>query len=101
VVDGTSGERVTIYARTTLTGNESATALSGHVDESDADPLTAIDLGTVVRLATELYNESGHTALESRLYFDVEKGKYRPHFADGVRIAKSARENAERGRTPG
>jgi transposase len=32
---------------------------------------------------------------------DLEKGKYRPHFADGVRIAKSARENAERGRTPG
>jgi hypothetical protein len=32
---------------------------------------------------------------------DLEKGKYRPHFADGVRIAKSASENAERGRTPG
>lgn len=32
---------------------------------------------------------------------DLEKGKYRPHFADGVRIGKGASENAERGRTPG
>ena len=32
---------------------------------------------------------------------DLEKGKYRPHFADGIRIGKQACQNAERGRTPG
>jgi transposase len=32
---------------------------------------------------------------------DLEKGKYRPHFADGIRIGKRACEDAERGRTSG
>src|SRR6185436_11271072 len=60
-----------VHATVALTSNESTTALTGHVDESDADPITAMDLGTVVRLSTELYNESGGTVEESRLYFDV------------------------------
>jgi transposase len=29
---------------------------------------------------------------------DLERGKYRPHFADGVRIAEQAYEDGERGR---
>ncbi|HKX46947.1 MAG TPA: RHS repeat-associated core domain-containing protein, partial [Planctomycetota bacterium] len=54
-----------------LTSNESTTALTGHIDETDADPITAADLGTVVRLSTSVYNESGYTLEESRAYFDI------------------------------
>jgi len=62
---------VVVEATVGLANNESTTALTGHVDETDADPITAMDLGTVVRLATQVYNESGGTVEESRLYFDV------------------------------
>ncbi len=60
-----------VQATVALTNNESTTALTGHVDETDADPITAIDLGSVVRLTRNLYNETGATLEESRLYHDV------------------------------
>jgi RHS repeat-associated protein len=60
-----------VQATVALTSNESTTALTGHVDESDADPITAMDLGTIARLTTSLYNESGGTMQESRLYFVI------------------------------
>jgi len=69
-VTNQAGE-VEVQATVGLASNESTTALTGHVDETDADPITAMDLGTVVRLATNHYNESGETLEESRLYFDV------------------------------
>jgi YD repeat-containing protein len=75
---GPVGYRVTnllgnteVEATVALTSNESTTALTGHVDETDADPITAMDLGTVKRLTPNLYNESGGTLEESRLYFLV------------------------------
>ena len=55
-----------------LTGNESAVSLASHVDETDSDPITAIDgLGTLCRLTTSIYSETGSTLQESRLYFDI------------------------------
>ena len=60
-----------VEATVSLTSNESTTALTGHVDETDSDPITAMDLGTVVRLVTNHYSETGGTLEESRLYFDV------------------------------
>ncbi|HED64687.1 MAG TPA: hypothetical protein ENJ09_03925, partial [Planctomycetes bacterium] len=58
-------------ATVALTGNESTLAQSSHIDETDADPITAVGLGSVVRLSTSRYNETGGYLLESRLYFDV------------------------------
>ena len=60
-----------VQATVALTSNESTTALTGHIDETDSDPITAMDLGTVVRLTTNHYGETGGTLEESRLYFDV------------------------------
>lgn len=55
-----------------LTGNESTTTLASHVDETDSDPLTAIDgLGTLARLTTNHYSLTGGTLEESRLYFNI------------------------------
>src|SRR5262249_27458541 len=62
---------VEVQGTVALTGNESTTALTGHVDETDADPITAMDLGTVAKLSTQIYNESGGTVNESRRYFLV------------------------------
>jgi RHS repeat-associated protein len=46
-----------------LSSNNITTAQSGHVDETDADPITASDLGSVAQLTASIYNESG-TQLE-------------------------------------
>ena len=64
---GKSDARATVA----LTSNESTSALTAHVDETDDDPITAMDLGSVVRLTTSHYNETGGTLEETRLYFDV------------------------------
>ncbi|MCB9609471.1 MAG: hypothetical protein H6716_22960 [Polyangiaceae bacterium] len=55
-----------------LSSNESTASLASHVDEADSDPVTAIDgLGTLCRLTTNIYSETGGTLEESRLYFDI------------------------------
>ena len=61
-----------------LTSNESTSALTAHVDETDDDPITALDLGTVARLSTTVFDETGTMAEESRLYFDI------PASGDGI-----------------
>ncbi|MEM7305643.1 MAG: RHS repeat-associated core domain-containing protein [Planctomycetota bacterium] len=58
-------------ATVALTGNDSTTALTGHVDETESDLLAAMDLGSIVRLTTNVYDEAGTRLEESRLYFDV------------------------------
>lgn len=63
--------KVEAQATVALTSNESTTALTGHVDETDDDPITAMDLGTVARLTTGLYDDTGSVLEESRLYFDI------------------------------
>ena len=46
-------------------------ALSGWIDETDGDPVTALDKGTLARMATSLYTSSGHQLTESRSYFSL------------------------------
>lgn len=58
-------------ATVALAGNESTTAVSGHVDETDDDPITAMDLGSVVRLSTMIHDQAGTMVQESRLYFEI------------------------------
>ncbi len=60
-----------VEATVALTSNESTSALTAHMDESDADPITGMDLGTVVRLTTNHYSKTGGSLEETRLYFDV------------------------------
>ena len=61
--------QVEVQAVVALTSNESTTALSGHVDETDADPITAMDLGTVAQMSTNIYSTAGTQLSESRAYF--------------------------------
>jgi YD repeat-containing protein len=63
--------RVEAQATVALSGNQSTSALTAHVDETDADPITAIDLGTVTRLGVSEYDESGTVLERSLSYFDV------------------------------
>jgi RHS repeat-associated protein len=63
--------RTEVQATVALTNNESTTALTGHVDETDSDPITAMDLGTVARMTVSVYDETGGVLQESRPYFDV------------------------------
>jgi RHS repeat-associated protein len=47
------------------------TALSSWIDETDADPITALDVGTLASLSTSLYDESGSRTTESRSYHTI------------------------------
>ena len=60
-----------VEATVALTSNESTTALTGHVDETESDPIAAMDVGTIVRMTTSHYAEGGGTLEETRLYFDI------------------------------
>jgi len=44
------------------------TALTGWIDETDADPITALDIGTLARMSTSVYTSDGHRLEESRAY---------------------------------
>ena len=60
-----------VQATVALASNESTTALTGHVDETDADPITAMDLGTVAQLTVNVYDSTGTQLDSSRLYHAV------------------------------
>jgi RHS repeat-associated protein len=60
-----------VEATVGLTNDWSTMSLVDHVDETSPDPIAAMDLGSLVRLSTSLYNETGSTLQESRLYFDI------------------------------
>jgi YD repeat-containing protein len=53
----------------TLSGNSTDAAESTFIDESQSDPLAAIDLGSVGQMRTTIYDESGTRASEERAYF--------------------------------
>jgi YD repeat-containing protein len=53
------------------TSNVTSSGQDNHVDETDADPLLAINVGSVAQLRTNVYNETGHDLEESRVYFSV------------------------------
>jgi YD repeat-containing protein len=57
--------------RVALAGNDEDDDFTAHVDETESDPLLALDLGTVCRYRTSLYNESGTELEYARTYFDV------------------------------
>ena len=63
--------RVEAQMTVAISGGTTTTAQTGHVDETDADPITAMDLGTVAALTTTLYSEGGGSVEESRLYHTV------------------------------
>ena len=65
------GSRTEVQATVSLTSNESTTALTGHIDETDSDPITAMDLGTVARMTVNVNDETGSVVEETRAYFDV------------------------------
>jgi len=54
-----------------LSSSGTTSASTGWVDESDADPLTALDLAAVGQLSTSIYDESGAELEESRAYFSI------------------------------
>ncbi|RNC81662.1 MAG: hypothetical protein ED559_07700 [Phycisphaera sp.] len=54
-----------------LSGNSSTTALSSWIDETDDDPITAVDHGSLFRVSSSVYNETGGTLTETRSYFDI------------------------------
>lgn len=54
-----------------LSGNSTSSALTAHIDETDDDPITAVDLGAVAALSTSHYSETGGTLEETRSYFSI------------------------------
>ena len=56
-----------------VTGGSSTVALTTHIDETDADPITAIDtgsgLGALAQMTTSIYDETGSHLEEQRSYF--------------------------------
>ena len=54
-----------------LSGNSSTSALTAHIDETDDDPITAVDLGTIASLTTSHYSDTGGTLEETRTYFAI------------------------------
>ncbi|MGE0438834.1 MAG: hypothetical protein AB7P94_18010, partial [Steroidobacteraceae bacterium] len=47
------------------------TALTGWLDETDADPITALDIGTLSSMSTSILSKDGHRVDESRLYHTI------------------------------
>ncbi|MCC7014855.1 MAG: hypothetical protein IT454_19995 [Planctomycetes bacterium] len=54
-----------------LTNNESTSALTAFIDETDADAITAVDVGTVAKLSTSVLDSSGTQVSEERTYFSI------------------------------
>ncbi len=54
-----------------FSGGSTTTAQTGHIDESDSDPITAVDTGTLSSMRTSIYDSSGSLLNEERLYFAI------------------------------
>jgi hypothetical protein len=54
-----------------LTNNTTTAAQTSWIDENDADPITALDLGTVAHMSVEIYSDPGSLLTESRRYFTI------------------------------
>ncbi len=63
--------QVEVQGKIALGDNDSAAVLTAYIDETDDDPITAVDEGTICALAVNLYNEAGQTLEESRRYHDI------------------------------
>jgi len=47
------------------------TAIASHIDETQSDPMAALDIGTVSSMQTAVFDDSGHHRTESRTYFAI------------------------------
>jgi len=54
-----------------LSSSGTTSAATSWVDETDADPITALDLAAVGQLSTSIYDETGVEFEESRAYFAI------------------------------
>ncbi|MCH8942492.1 MAG: hypothetical protein IIA48_08680, partial [Bacteroidetes bacterium] len=66
--------KVEVQATVELSGNVSTESLTNHVDETDDDPITAIEttsnkLGDLARMNVSVYDETGTSLEESRPFF--------------------------------
>ncbi len=72
-----------------ITSSGLTDALSTYIDETDGDPITALDKGTLARMSTSVYNKPGTRADETRAYFSLPAsgaGTEGTHY-DAVRYA--------------
>jgi len=67
-VDNLAG-RSEVEGLIALVSNETTSALSALIDETDADPITAIDVGSVAQMTTHHFGNTGTELQESRAYF--------------------------------
>ena len=63
--------QVAVSGTIALSGGYSTTALSSWIDETDADPITALDVGSLASLSTTIYDESGSRRTESQAYHTI------------------------------
>jgi RHS repeat-associated protein len=54
-----------------LTGNESTSALTGYIDETDANAISAVDVGAVAQLRVSIFDDTGTQLTEERAYFSI------------------------------
>jgi RHS repeat-associated protein len=54
-----------------ISDSGSTTALSSWIDKTDADPITAVDVGTLERMSTTIYSETGNHTEETRVYHTI------------------------------
>ncbi len=59
-----------------LSGGSSGSALSGWIDESEAEIVDAVLVGTIARLQERIYDEAGTQLEESRVYYDLSTPAY-------------------------
>ncbi|MCE7974327.1 MAG: hypothetical protein DYG92_08410, partial [Leptolyngbya sp. PLA1] len=63
--------RAEFSATIAISSSGSTTALTGWIDETDADPITALDVGTLFGASTSIYSSSGSQLNESRQYHTI------------------------------
>jgi YD repeat-containing protein len=54
-----------------FSGGSTTTGQSSHIDETDDDPIAAVDTGTVAQMRTSHFDESGTQLEEERAYFAI------------------------------
>ena len=63
--------KVEVQGVIAFSGGTTTTAQSSHIDETDDDPITAVDTGSVAQMRTYHYDEAGTQLLEERAYFSI------------------------------
>ena len=63
-----------------LSGNTSTAALTAHIDETDSDPITAVDtgstFGSVAKMTTMIYDDAGTKLEKQRVYFHAPRVRW-------------------------